>query len=197
MFPFQSIKSIQLYPSVSQVIRIWWILRMDQVQLLDTAGYSWMPRGSQRIPERWCLWGPPELGPMDTDGAQCALLCPCAGRADSVKHGCEMFHFTSVLKSGCITTRPRLKTLGRIEMNSADILLVCFHAECRKEEHASSSISRLQLTAVQPPTWVCMCKNEIAKHVYQLIGNFISKPVSKSVLLSVASIKLPWHGSEF
>ena len=103
---------------------------------------------------------------------------------------------TSVLKSGCITTRPRLKTLGRIEMNSADILLVCFHAECRKEEHASSSISRLQLTAVQP-TWVCMCKNEIATHVYQLIGNFISKPVSKSVLRSVASIILPWHGSEF
>ena len=137
---------------------------MDQVQLLETAGYCWMPR-SQSF--SWCLWGPTELGPMDTDGAQCALLCPCAGRSfgEAWLWDFSLHPRQEVLKSGCITTRPRLKTLGPIEMNSADILLVCFHAECRKEEHASSSICRLQLTAVQPPTWVCMCKNEIATHV--------------------------------
>ena len=169
---------------------------MDQVWIKCNC---WILLDAQRIQSfSWCLWGPTELGPMDTDGAQCALLCPCAGRSfgEAWLWDFSLHPRQEVLKSGCIT-RPRLKTLGPIEMNSADILLVCFHAECRKEEHASSSICRLQLTAVQPPTWVCMCKNEIATHVYQLIGNFISKPVSKSVLLSVASIILPWHGSEF
>ena len=89
--------------------------------------------------------GPPELGPVDPDGALGALLGPCAGRWLNCSPHQE------VLKSACITAA-RLKTFGRSEMNSADIFFGAFymHAECRKQEHASSYVCRVQLIAVKP-----------------------------------------------
>ena len=168
---------------------------MDEVQLiLWILWCTLMPRGSQRFPE-----DPLRTYRTGASGHRWRPVRPSLPVRRPRRWSMALVGYVTAVEEQRWTLSGKLKwTVPKTFFWCVHVCSVCtcVHEKCRQETRTCLKLCcSLKLTAVQAPTWVCMCKNEIPSNVYQLIGHFIWKPVSKSVWLSVASISF-WHGSE-